>query len=213
MEFYTSTDQLLAHTSNHSPWQTSQFPFMLQYYLWSKPLWQDPRWPGQWAEFLESNSHQRTAREAIRLAWAASTHPTKARLKTVHLFRSWLSKFSLNSNVSEFMKKRDKLRVEKYWECCQNLFQTVQISTLWVHGYTHCWASPEPQEVLHSLKNIFKNRQTQKLYCSKERLWGWALASQYICSCVLQLPYLFIPGLFNTFIPLEIGGTVLISSM
>lgn len=82
-------------------------------------------------------------------------------------FLSCLSKISLNSNVSEPMKKRDKLSVEKYCECCQNLLQTVQISTFWVHGYTHCWASPEPQELLHELKNVLKNEHTQKMYCSK----------------------------------------------
>lgn len=43
-----------------------------------------------------------------------------------------------------------------------------------------------------------KQTHTHKMYCSKERPWGWALESQYICSCVRQLSYLSIPGLFNT---------------
>lgn len=165
-------------TSNHSPGQIPQFTFMLQCYLWPKLLWNDPRWAGQWPQFLESNSHQRTAWETrykMTMNCINMSHQSQLKVSPGHLLLSCLSK-PLSTPVLLNLWRNMTSWVQTNIERAVKLFPAVQTPILWVHGYTYCWASSASSSAAGAQGHI--QTGTHKKWVVQGEALGRALASQ-----------------------------------
>lgn len=159
-------------TSNHSPGQIPQFTFMLQCYLWPKLLWNDPRWAGQWPQFLESNSHQRTAWETrykMTMNCINMSHQSQLKVSPGHLLLSCLSK-PLSTRVLLNLWRNRQAECRQILRGLSNSSQLYKLQSCECMA-THTAGLPAPQAVLQGPKDIFKLAHT-KNELFKERPWA-----------------------------------------